>query len=498
MRSPIALLRPSMMLIFTGACVTYASPAGQSTHTVPVPVASPVQDRPERSDRTELWLSQREFRRGDMGTVFFRTSEDAFVTILRVGTDGDLEVLYPEYPSSDNFVRAGRTHSVRDDFRPYSFRALEPPGTGFVFAITSGEPFDYRDVTRHSRWSPGLHRLARNDPFAAVEEFAERTVPWRAWYSLEYAEYRVDAHRASNVVYVYRDYHVWWPYRRVRCYDYDRYSLYDYYDCDYYYYDGGRARVRRQRLEAKEDFTRARLPGDDAIGRRRRPVVTSSDQPPAPRDSTIVRRRPPVADDGGGAGDDDQSTDRGKEKPGNRGRRRGHEADGPGNSNEAPGHGGERGNSGDAPGHARPHADAPASERWERGRPTAPRRTVSESAEPRSEERAARNEERPAAGHEEAPARRDPQRAAPSESQAAPRSEPRGDGREEARPRDENRAAPARRSEPAPAAERSSSKPAERSSSKPAERRSEPAAARTESSSRGESRARTPRRTPEG
>src|SRR5262245_17519665 len=51
-------------------------------------------------------------RRGARVRVCYRVARDAYVTLLRVDTDGRVRVLYPRSPADDNYAYGGETYSV--------------------------------------------------------------------------------------------------------------------------------------------------------------------------------------------------------------------------------------------------------------------------------------------------------------------------------------------------------------------------------------------------
>jgi hypothetical protein len=77
----------------------------------------------------------------------------------------------------------------------------EAEGVGFVVAIASYEPFDYRRVSNRDRWdtwqlSSGRYRTTygRNaypDPYELVGSFIDRALPASAEYSTDYIQYQV-------------------------------------------------------------------------------------------------------------------------------------------------------------------------------------------------------------------------------------------------------------------------------------------------------------------
>src|SRR3972149_5538250 len=55
-----------------------------------------------------IWTSHGEvYQRGERVRVYYRTERDAYVTLLRVDTDGRVRVLYPREPFEDNLSYGG-------------------------------------------------------------------------------------------------------------------------------------------------------------------------------------------------------------------------------------------------------------------------------------------------------------------------------------------------------------------------------------------------------
>jgi hypothetical protein len=251
----------------------------------------------------ELWISgDNLFRRGDRARVYFRTDEDAFVTIVRIDTDGRVDILFPEDPYGDAEVRGGHTYRVYGHGHE-SFVINDYPGLGYIFAIASWEPFDYERVSRGRHWD---YRYAggrvHRDPYLAARDFAELLLEDdRASYSFDVAEYHVER-RVSYPRFLcydchaYRPYHVWNPYSHA-CVRF-RIVIWD----DPYYYPyrryGGRRvvyvreRVREPRYEFKE-LARGTRPSDATlIEYRRRPSTVDQRRPGSPtEDPNITSRR---------------------------------------------------------------------------------------------------------------------------------------------------------------------------------------------------------------
>ncbi len=396
----------------------------------------------------ELWVSgDNLFRRGDRARVYFRTDEDAYVTIVRIDTDGRVDILFPEDPYDNAEVRGGHTYRVYGHGHE-SFVINDYPGMGYIFAIASWEAFDYERVSRGRQWDyrhagGRVHR----DPYTAARDFAELLlVDTRAAYSFDVAEYHVER-RVSYPRFLcydchaYRPYPVWNPYSHA-CVKF-RIVVWD----DPYYYPyrryGGRRvvyvreRVREPRYEFKE-LPRGTRPSDATLVEyRKRGSTTDQRRPGSPvEDANVTRRR---ADEGAsrtGSGATRPGDDI-RAEPTTSGRRRATELD--------------RDEGANAPSPIRaPRRDVPQDERAgegvDRGVRT-PRRDETDAAVERSDraddrviiEDRGRREPRSDEPRPE-PRRDEPRRESP---RAEPRNEPRPEPRSEPR-----RETPAPRAEP--------------------------------------------------
>src|SRR5690349_4561256 len=117
-----------------------------------VPARGPYSDsyRP----RVEVWTDRGDdpYGRGQGVRVHFRADQDAYVTILRVDTDGRVRVLYPREPWEDNYARGGREYEVLNGSDRAAFYIDDYPGEGYVFAVTAADPFVYDAVESGDHW----------------------------------------------------------------------------------------------------------------------------------------------------------------------------------------------------------------------------------------------------------------------------------------------------------------------------------------------------------
>jgi hypothetical protein len=156
-----------------------------------------------------LWTSHGEvYRRGEHVRVFFRTEQDAHVTIFRVDTDGRVRVLFPREPWEENYVRGGYTYDVPNYGQHDAFVVDDDPGVGYVFGVASAEAFAYDPLTSSNHWDLQLVSdggRIHGDPYQSLEELVQRIIP------PGYTDY--DTHLL--------------PYDVERHYDYPRFVCYD-------------------------------------------------------------------------------------------------------------------------------------------------------------------------------------------------------------------------------------------------------------------------------
>ena len=420
------------------------APFGGGADAAPLSVSAP-NLRQQDDGEVRVWLAEPDdlLRRGERARVSFRADERGFVTVVRIDTDGELHILFPDSPHDDGYVSAGRTYHA------WPFRVDDDHGVGYVFAVWSPDPFDYHQLRERDRWG---YRLAswrvRGDPYIAADDFARQIIERSSsYYSLDVDEYAVGRRYSYPRFMCYdchaaRSYHSWDPYSHhcasIRLIVYD-----DPYYYPYRRYRGTRVVYARPRYEFKEVRRGERVTPDNYIERRRRvasddvrrPGGTTrpGDDRPSPRPGDA---RP--GDDGPRpGGDGPRPGGGGTIPPGHGGTPPGQGGTPPGQGNDPPSRGGTPpGHQGTPPG----QGGTPPGRRDERreqpraadARPVEVRRVErSRDEPPRDEPRrteSAREEPRRAEPRSESPRaeprRAEPRRAEPKRSES-PKSEPR-------------------------------------------------------------------------
>lgn len=383
--------------------------------------------------RIELWTNHGDavYTRGQDVRVYFRTDRDAFVTILRVDTDGRVRVLFPRDPWDDNFARGDRDYEIDGYSGRDAFRVDDYPGVGYIFGVAAADPFTYDAFVSADRWD--YRAIAdgrvRGDPYVALTDLATRIVPadYADW-DYDLVPYHVERHYDYPRFLCYECHgYASWVYWNPYHYSCVRFRIVIYDDPWYYpyrYYGGTRVVfVRPYRPEPRFIF-KDRRPTDVFVTRaRQRPVnergVTRRDlsgivAPPRDR----LRPEQPARDGGQNTPDRRDRPDRlvGPDQP-----TRPDRSEQPSRS--------ERSNQPDRP--------------WQ-----APRTSARETAPGRTESRSTRPEARPSRGESRPSVRSEP-RAAPERGRATPRAETRRPEPRRAEPqRSEPRRAEPQRSEP--------------------------------------------------
>ncbi len=182
------------------------------------------------------------YRDGERMQVFFRTENDAYVTVLRVETSGAVRVLFPRSPDDPNLAHGGETYTVPGIDDRDAFEVDDAPGIGYVFAVASADPFLYDAFTSSDRWSfDAVNNLSdgriHGDPYASLQDLVQHIMPpGYADYDTHLLPYYVNQHYDYPRFLCY-DCHAYTPYASWDPYDAwcPRFSLFVYYNPFYFY-----------------------------------------------------------------------------------------------------------------------------------------------------------------------------------------------------------------------------------------------------------------------
>ncbi|MEO8138144.1 MAG: DUF4384 domain-containing protein [Gemmatimonadota bacterium] len=235
-----------MLSLLTLALTAFSAPPVPASAPTPnVLIAKWVHASSTERPRINIWLNKDDvYNRGDRARVYFKSDQDAYVTIVRIDTDGRLRVLFPIDPWEDNFARGGKTFEVLGRDRDEAFRIDDYPGVGYVFAIASEDPFTYDDIIRGDHWD--YHTISdgrvRGDPYETVSDIADK-IAREEDYDYDVSQYYVEKHYdyprfVCYDCHTYTSWRAWDPYgsycSRFRIVVYD-----DWYYYPYRYRNGG-------------------------------------------------------------------------------------------------------------------------------------------------------------------------------------------------------------------------------------------------------------------
>lgn len=83
------------------------------------------------------------YRIGDTVRFRARVNRDAYLTLINVGTSGDVTILFPNRFHPSNFVRAGEEVVIPPPDAGFTLRVQPPAGTDHVRAVATSEPVTF-------------------------------------------------------------------------------------------------------------------------------------------------------------------------------------------------------------------------------------------------------------------------------------------------------------------------------------------------------------------
>jgi len=142
--------------------------------------------------RIRVKLSEETYARGDRAKVKVRATEDGYLLVLRVDTEGRVRVLYPLRPDDDGQIEGGKDFEVRSRGDREAFLVAEGPGSGAVLAAWSSQPFRFDDFARNGHWDYRALTAEKitGDREAGLLDLVDRMSDGK--YDYDMAEYAVD------------------------------------------------------------------------------------------------------------------------------------------------------------------------------------------------------------------------------------------------------------------------------------------------------------------
>jgi hypothetical protein len=93
------------------------------------------------SFKVEIWSDQEVYEIGDEMTLFYRANQDAYITLIDVGTGGRMQVILPNRFSRDHLITAGRIYTIPAENADFTIYAKGPAGIEQIKIIATEAPF---------------------------------------------------------------------------------------------------------------------------------------------------------------------------------------------------------------------------------------------------------------------------------------------------------------------------------------------------------------------
>ena len=155
---------------------------------------------PGEALEARIWLDrgvEPVLRRGDQVRVYYRASQDAFVSIFHIDTNGFARLLHPGSPADDHSVLAGRDYRVLFPESRF-WHVDDDEGKGYLFIVAYRPPLDFSGFL-YSRYGGGwdisaVAQTGYRDPFLTMDDIVAALIPggWADDYALDFVAYDID------------------------------------------------------------------------------------------------------------------------------------------------------------------------------------------------------------------------------------------------------------------------------------------------------------------
>lgn len=121
-------------------------------------------------------LSEVALSAGDRAKVRVKATEDGYLLVLRMDTEGRVRVIFPVDPMDNAALRGRKEVEVRSRGDREAFTVAERAGSGLVLAVRADQPFDFAPFMTGERWnlSAMTPDSSTADPETALLHVADR------------------------------------------------------------------------------------------------------------------------------------------------------------------------------------------------------------------------------------------------------------------------------------------------------------------------------------
>lgn len=123
-----------------------------------------------RGIRVQAWVDRRNltYYIGDTLTVCMRTNQDAYITIMNIGSSGSVAVIYPNYYQREARVRGGTTVCIPSRRAKWVIEVGGPVGTDLIKVIATRRPITLKGLQN-------IGVTSEKSPIMSLDRSAEQT-----------------------------------------------------------------------------------------------------------------------------------------------------------------------------------------------------------------------------------------------------------------------------------------------------------------------------------
>lgn len=125
----------------------------------------------DRAVDVDVWTDRAEgavYRPGESVNIYFHANRDCYVSIYDIDTEGNVRLLFPEYPDN-GFVYGGTTYRLPDYYSTSALYVTGPRGIEYISAVATVTPNVFRFHRRRGGYSLNYHTIT-GDPFLAMND----------------------------------------------------------------------------------------------------------------------------------------------------------------------------------------------------------------------------------------------------------------------------------------------------------------------------------------
>lgn len=129
--------------------------------------------------QVKIWMDQGSYRIGETVRFGLRVNRDAYVTLVNIGTSGDVTIIYPNRFHPSHFVRGGQDVLIPPADASFTLTVHGPPGLEQIRAIATEEPVQLHagDFGGQTAMFRSLDRVQTRNLVVGISKEREKVAP---------------------------------------------------------------------------------------------------------------------------------------------------------------------------------------------------------------------------------------------------------------------------------------------------------------------------------